>query len=365
MKFECLLEKIKTAVIQTEKITARNLTLPVLTSILVIASQKSIKIRSTNLSLGIEIDIPGKIEKEGVVAIRGDIFLGAMTHLSGDVVFFEQINESIVIKTKNTKTIVKTTPHDDFPTIPIVDGHKISIQSKKFTEGIKSVYYAAAVSDIKPEISSVYIYSENNTDLVFVATDSFRLAEKKVKNKNIEDFSPIIIPYKNINEIMRVLGDLDEEMSLVVSKNQIAITVSNIYITSRIVDSIFPDYKQIIPKTTKTSVLVLKQDIVTALKSTSVFSDKFNQVTLLVEPKDKTLTIHSLNNDTGENTVSLVGSLSGDPINVNCNNKYLLEGISSISSDSISFDFVEKNNPIIIRGVSDNSFLYLVMPMNN
>lgn len=365
MKFECSLDKIKNAVIQTEKITGKNLTLPILTSILVIASGKSIKIRSTNLSLGIEIDIPGKIEKEGVVAIRGDVFSGALSHVNGDIVLFEQIKESVLIKTKNAKTIVKTLPHEDFPTIPIVTGNTIVLPSRKFIDGIRSVYYAASSSDIKPEISSVYMYGSTNDEITFVSTDSFRLAEKKIKNKNTPEFSPIIIPYKNITEIIRVLGDLDEELSIIINTNQIAILVSNIYITSRIIDGVFPDYQQIIPKESKTTAIVLKQDIVTALRATGVFSDKFNQVTIIVQPDKKEFIIHSINNDTGENTVSLAASLTGEAVQVNCNHRYITEGLSSIGVDSVSFDFSGHNRPVVVRGISDNSFIYLVMPMNN
>ena len=58
MKLECSVEKIKNALYQSDRITGKNLTLPVLNSILLIASGKSLKLRSTNLSLGIEIEIP-------------------------------------------------------------------------------------------------------------------------------------------------------------------------------------------------------------------------------------------------------------------------------------------------------------------
>ena len=66
MKLECGIEKLRNGILQVEKITGKNLTLPILNSILFIASGKSLKLRATNLSLGVEIEIPAKIEKEGI-----------------------------------------------------------------------------------------------------------------------------------------------------------------------------------------------------------------------------------------------------------------------------------------------------------
>src|SRR5690606_11504790 len=106
---------------------------------------------------------------------------------------------NLVIKGKKNKIKLKGQPYEDFPTIPNVEGVVLEIESKKLIERIKSVYYSSSVSDIKPEISSVFIYTNEN-DLVFVSTDSFRLGEKKIKVKNIEEISGLLIPFKNIPE---------------------------------------------------------------------------------------------------------------------------------------------------------------------
>src|SRR6202142_3965186 len=198
MKIECSVEKIKNGITQAERITGKNLTLPVLGSILLIASNKSLKLRSTNLSLGVEMEIPVKIEKEGILAVPGSVLNAIFSNVSqNENVFLEEQNGNLLIKTKKNQIKLKCAPHDDFPTIPVVSGESFEIEAKKLIEGIRSVYYSSSVSDIKPEISSVMIYT-NGEHLVFVATDSFRLAEKKIKVKGVPEISRILIPFKNI-----------------------------------------------------------------------------------------------------------------------------------------------------------------------
>ncbi|MBP6060403.1 MAG: DNA polymerase III subunit beta [Candidatus Pacebacteria bacterium] len=364
MKLECAVEKIKDGILKVERITGKNLTLPVLNSILLIASSKSLKLRSTNLSLGIEVEIPAKIEKEGVVAISGATLGGIFSNISqNENVLFEEIDGVLVIKTKKNKIRLKCQPHEDFPTIPRVAGSMFEIEAKKIIDGIKSVYYSSSPSDIKPEISSVFMYS-NEDSLVFVSTDSFRLAEKKVKVKKIEEITGIIIPFKNISEILRIFGDTNDTIEVCFNKNQISFSSNNVYLTSRVIDGIFPDYRQIIPKNPNTSVVILKQDLLNALKLSNIFSDKFNQINLNIKPKEKIFELSSLNNDVGENKTYLDAAMEGEEVSLSFNYKYFLDCFQSITTDSLVIKLSGATLPIVISPVSDPSFTYLIMPMN-
>jgi DNA polymerase-3 subunit beta len=364
MKIECSVGKLKNAVSQVERIAGKNLTLPILSSILMTASGKSLKLRSTNLSLGIEIEFPAKIENEGVLAVSGAVLNAVFLNVSeNDNVLLENKDGNLLVKTKKSNIKLKSQPHEDFPTIPQVVGKSFEIESKKLLEGIKAVYYASSVSDIKPEISSVYMYTQEE-NLVFVSTDSFRLAEKKVKVKGLEEILGILVPFKNIAEILRVFGESQGVLKVCFNKNQISFSSDNTYLTSRIIDGIFPDYRQIIPKNFNTDAVVLKQDLLNALKLSNVFSDKFNQVTLHIAPKEKMFELSSANNDIGENKTYLDAVVKGEAAELSFNYKYFLDCFQSLTTDSVSIRLSDSSKPIVISPVSDSSFTYLIMPMN-
>ncbi|MFA6586137.1 MAG: DNA polymerase III subunit beta [Candidatus Paceibacterota bacterium] len=364
MKLECGIEKLKNGILQVEKITGKNLTLPILNSILLIASGKSLKLRATNLSLGVEIEIPAKIEKEGIIAISGGTLAGIFSNVfQNENINLESEDGNLLIKTKKSRIKLKGQVHDDFPTIPLVEGKSFNIEAKKLIDGIKSVYYSSSVSDIKPEISSVFIHS-NEDNLVFVSTDSFRLAEKKIKIKGIEEISGILIPFKNVPEILRIFGEIKDDIKVCFSKNQISFSSDGIYLTSRIIDGVFPDYRQIIPKEFKVEAIVLKQDLLNALKLSNIFSDKFNQINLKISAKEKVFELSSQNNDVGENKTFLDAALKGEDVTLGFNYKYFLDCFQSINTDSISIRLNQSSKPIVISGSSDNSFTYLIMPMN-
>ena len=364
MKLECQIEEIRNRISQAERITGKNLTLPILSSILLIASNKSLKIRSTNLSLGIEIEIPAKIEKEGLVAVSGSVLNGIFSNVfQNENIHLEGLEGNLLIQTKKSKIKLKGQPAEDFPTIPRVAGISFEIESKKLIDGIKSVYYSSSVSDIKPEISSVFMYT-NEDNLVFVSTDSFRLAEKKIKTKGLEEIPGILIPFKNVSEILRVFGEFAGVIKVFFNKNQISFSSDNVYLTSRIIDGVFPDYRQIVPKKSETEAVVLRQDLLNALKLSNIFSDKFNQVNLKIAPPEKVFELSSANNDVGENKTFLDAALTGENVELGFNYKYFLDCFQSIATDSVSIKLSGSGSPILISPVSDPSFIYLIMPMN-
>ncbi len=365
MKIECSKEKLKNFISLADKITSKNSTLPILDSILLMAENKILKIRSTNLDIGIEFEIPLiKMEESGKVVVLGSILNNTLSSLQSEkTILLEVVKDNLKLSTENNSILIKSKKAEDFPTIPkINDGDNLKIHSKKFIDGVKSVIYSSSVSDIKPEISSVYIYHENNS-LVFTSTDSFRLAEKKIKCDNLDTFTGVIIPFKNAGEIVRVFEDVDDYINIISNKNQISFYCNNIYITSRLVNGIFPDYKQIIPKDITTEVIVLKQDFINTLKLINIFTDKFNKVDFKINIKDKYFELNS-ENDLGKNKTKIQATLSGDNVDISINIKYIIDCLQSINSDSILLQFSGENKPITIKGVGDGSFLYIIMPIN-
>ena len=365
MKAECIKEKFCLAVSKAEKITGKNMTLPILSCILIEAKGSYLILKATNLDLGIELRIPAKVVVEGVVAVPGAILNGFLSNLSGDNnLTLDEKDGNLHVVSSNSKTTIKSMSSDDFPTIPkVVDGKVYEIDSQNLIKGLKSVWYSASLSSIKPELSSVYIHTKED-GLVFVATDSFRLAEKVIKFKKNNDFEQILMPFKNVADLLKIISDEKDSLAITSTKNQISFEYKDIYIVSRVIDGTFPDYQQIIAKEFKTEVIVLKQDLINILKLSNIFSDSFNQINIKVSPAEKIFEIKSKNATVGENVNRLEAAISGEEIEINFNHKYIIDCFQSIDSNSVSLSFNGLNKPMVIRGVSDKSFTYLVMPMN-
>lgn len=365
MKLECAKSKIEPVIQKATRLTGKHLTLPVLSCVYLEAKpDNKLIVKSTNLDIGVEFEIKIKTLESGTAAVPAGILSGVLSSIKENDLIFETKDGNLKISAGKNSVVIKCLPNEDFPIIPkLTETKSIKINSKDLILGFRSVWYSASNSNIKPELSSVYIYNGDNT-LIFVSTDSFRLAEKKVNTKTASDFPPTLIPYKNVVEIIKIFEDFNNEIEVVFEKNQAAFIAPEVYVVSRLIDGSFPDYNQIIPKNFTTTATVLKEDLINSIKTSNIFSDSFNQVKIKVDVKNKSFNLESKNNDVGESNESINTSASGENIELNFNSRFIMDCIQSIPSESLSLNFGGLGKPLLINGASDKSFLYIVMPMN-
>lgn len=344
------------------KVSTKHVTLPVLQCVLLEVKNKTLSLKATNLEIGIEGTLTVEQDEEGVIAVPAHIILQTVNLISQPTITLTTEGDMLHVETKTSKTEIKSIPASDFPNIPKIAGTALSIKGSLFALGIKTTAFTASQSSIKPELGSVYVHQKKEHSLTFVATDSFRLMEKTVPQKNLILDESILIPYKNALELARVVENEDEEVSMYINENQCAIVTKNIYITSRLISGSFPDYEQIIPKEYKTTVTMLTNDIAQALKKTSIFLNKFMQLTVTIS--GGTFTLSSQSGEAGATTESLVAHVEGDDVTLNFNQRYIGEVVPHIHDDSISIKCAGVGRPMVIQNVHDTSLRYLVMPMN-
>lgn len=342
----------------------KNTTLPVLSTILFIAGDDGIKMRATNLETGIDLKIDGECTTKGVVAIPAHIFQQITNSLTQEgKVVIEHIGDNIFITNGTNKSSIKTIPYDDFPSIPFPENPKnrIVISGALLQSLFTSITSCASTSTIRPELSSIYISIEGGV-LTAVATDSFRLVEKKTPLTNKGTQGKFLIPAKNAVDIAQALPHTDVIISF--DDHQCAFVGDMGMLISRLTNAVYPDYRQIIPKESVVEAVVLRKDFENALKRTVIFSDSFQKIRINFDPKKKLFSLFAKNTDIGESSETLSANISGNALELSFNHRYLSSVLSLTSAESISLTAAGIGRPLIIKGINDTSLTYIVSPMN-
>lgn len=365
MKLEIKKSVLENILNKAVRLVGRHVTLPVLSCVLLDLDETGIlTTRSTNLDIGLEVKTKTKSGTSGTLAVPGSVLLGAISSVREDNITLENQNGNLKIASLKNSAVIKCMPHEDFPSIPKIENQTpIKISAEDLLLGLRSVWYSASISSVKPELGSVYIHQVEDA-LVFVSTDSFRLAEKRIHIKNTSEFPAVLVPQKNVSEIIKMLEDYKGEVNLFFDKNQAGFEIGETYIVSRLIDGAFPDYKQIIPKDFISKATILKSDLALSVKASNIFSDSLNQVKLSLDKKNKSLNIEAKNNDVGEYKESIKANIEGEDLSLNFNSRYLTDCFQSIPGESITMEFGGMGKPLIIKGASEKSFMYIVMPMN-
>jgi DNA polymerase-3 subunit beta len=365
MRITTTKEKILNAVVICERVVGKKESLPVLSCVLLEAGTKDLIIRSTNLEAAVEIHVPCEVEEKGIVAVPAGILSQTLRSTIGDKITFRNEDTNLLIESRGAKTLIKAIPHEEFPRIGDQKRKTmVTIAREAILAGLQAVLYAASPSMIRPELGSVCI-SSSPQGLLCVATDSFRLAEKKIQSSSKEFEVEILLPLKHATELSHILEHIDDEgIDIYADDTQLAVGGSGITYTSRIIDGTFPDYKQIIPKTFIAEATILKADFAEMLRKARVFSGDDQHVGFHVYPKKKVFSATARSSDIGEMSETIDAALSGEDIDINFHIGYIADSLSSIASDSIMLSFAGIGKPLVVRGVSDQSFTYLVMPLN-
>ena len=373
MKIFSLQENLKQGLALVGHVAGKNINLPILNNILLKAEQGKIRLVATNLEIGITSVVRGKIEVEGAFTANSKIISDCVNLLPNKKVGLEQRGDDLLVDCENYQAKIKGQSAEEFPLIPEVDRKNyFSAPAEAVRKAISQVIFATALSETRLELSGVlFVFAGNN--LTIAATDSYRLAEKKIQIKSTgEEEKKIIIPAKTLQELLRVLSvDLGDEVEgsgqelrFYLSDNQILFTYGSAELVSRLIEGQYPDYQQIIPTSSKTRITIDRQELIRAVKMASLFSKTgINDVNLDFPAGKNQVVVSSVSGQTGENINNLAAKVSGDDNSIVVNYRYLLEGLSSIESEAIKIEVIDSNTPCLVKPEQDQDYLYIIMPI--
>jgi len=320
---------------------------------------------STNLDIGIKTTIRGKIEKEGEVTVGAKILTDYIALIPAGNITIEEEAGKLIIKTENQETILNCQSAEEYPVIPWVNTEAgLTVDSLAFRDGLSQVINSASYEDIRPELSGVLMFI-NKDDLVLVATDSYRLAERKIKIKNNaldQEKAYKIVPLRALQEVLRVCADNNKELNIGFSDGQVVFDFEETIIMSRLVEGNYPEYKEIIPTSWKTRVLIDKNALVAQVKAASLFS-RAGINDILLDFSKNSLSISAANSQYGQNKSKIETETEGGDNSVVFNYKYLLDGLQNISQKKILMEINSADMPVILRPDKADDYLYLIMPI--
>ncbi|MDO8676292.1 MAG: DNA polymerase III subunit beta [Candidatus Azambacteria bacterium] len=370
----CLKENLKESLDNALRIIKYNSTLPILNNLLIATDKGRLRISSTDLEIGFSSLISSKIEKDGSITVPAQLLSQFVNNLPNKQITLEEKDLKLHLNCDNIKASINGLNASDFPIIPKLKSSSVlNINSKILKDALLSVINSSALSDSRPEISSIYIKIEPD-QIKFIATDSFRLAHKtlflseEMKKKVKIDFSRlqnIILPLRTASEIVRILGDNDSDVEITIDQNQIRFSFNDTFLVSRLVEGNYPDYEAIIPKLFETKCYISKKDLEEVVKLSGCFSSRLNDMTLKTSSSKSYLEVSSNHTEFGNHEARINSEVEGKDVNIVFNWRYVLDGLKNIIGDDIIFEFNGDQKPAMIKPVKETDFFYILMPIKN
>jgi DNA polymerase-3 subunit beta len=250
----------------------------------------------------------------------------------------------------------------DFPQIQQKMSDKaLILPISEFIQSLHQVLFSVSKDESRPFLTGVlFIFGEDS--LVLVASDGFRLSQKKIAIPKNAFTGRLILPKSALNELTHL--DTNDKLLFEMKKadNQAIFSFQDTIMGSRIIEGDFPNFEKIIPKAARVKVSLEKEDLASALKIASVIArDSANVVTFIAN--DEGVTINAKNPQTGMQTNSIPAQVTGGDVEILFNVRFLEEFLSIVKGKDVEIELNDSVSPGIFKDPTDASYLHLIMPI--
>lgn len=376
MKLTILQKNLHQGLNTVGHIATKNASMPILNNVLISIKDGLINLSATNLEIGVTKQIRGKADKDGEITVDAKILSDYIALLPNEKIDISLDKKELKINCQQYNTVIKGQEAQDFPVIPQVDkkiGFNLSVASLKNALG--QILFAINPGDNRLELTGVLFDIKDKT-MNLVATDSFRLAKTELDffldlGQINADGLKVIIPFKTMQEISRIINSSTDELSgdadqlkLFLSDNQAMFVYQGTTIISRLIEGHYPDYEQVLPINFKTEAIVDRGELSRAIKMASIFSaNTTNAIDITIDSLEQKIIIEAVAGQTGSQQAELSAKIDGQNNSVRLNYRYLLECLNVLSAGQVIIKLIDDVAACQISAPKDDDYQYIIVPL--
>lgn len=357
---EALLEGLQRA----QSVVSARPALPVLSNALLEASEGELSITATDQSTTIQCRIPAAVEAPGATTLPARRLAAIARELcSGDVAIETDSGNTSTIRCMSSLFRMFGLPKEEFPELfEIKDAVRVSMEQPVLFEGLKCTSYAISTDESRYTLNGI-LFSLKNKRLTLVATDGRRLAlyEVEVQSPYDQQELEFIVPTKTVSELQRLLRE-GGKLTLSIAKNVVAFHLGTVFLISKLIEGKYPNYRQVIPSGTSERIKLEREIFLSAVKRVSLLSLSKASSVCLALTKNK-MDITAVTPEIGEAKESLSIVYRGKDFSIAFNPEFLVDPLRNISDEQVDLEFFNGMGPSVLRAMSRETFLYVLMPM--
>ncbi len=342
-------------------------TLPILHNFLLETYKGKLKLVRTDMEMATVHYVNAEIEETGSITIPLKEFADIIKNLPDDkeINLYSDENNKFHIKSGKSKFWVIGTPKSEYPAIPEVEHeNSIKLNPLDLQSMIEKTAFSASTQETRYILNGL-LWNNTSDKFEIVATDGGRLAiashEPLAGSKEFK----IIIPTKILNEVCRFITiakpTKDSTIQVSVSSNQVSFVMNETTFISRLIEGNFPNYHQVIPTKKNISFEVFSKELLASTRRSALCSGEFGSV-VKYKLEDNTLTVSS-NSQNMEFTDEIPVEYNQEIFEAAFNPQYIIDVLKNITSEKVSFSFINSSQPVLVEPVGDTTFKYVIMPV--
>jgi DNA polymerase-3 subunit beta len=348
------------------RVVSSHTSLPVLKNVLIEPGTDAIKLCATDLELGVECLVNANVAEGGPITVPAKTIAEIVAALpEADVSLAAADQNKLVLCCGRAEYQIHGLPAEDFPSLPEVSGDvNLTLPQPLMKSMIHLTALAVSKDETRPILTGICVVLAEN-QLRLVATDTHRLAVRTAALGDAAGERTVITPARAMNELMRVLGDAEEELlHLKIDQNQILFRTERYTLVSRLIDGQFPRYERVIPSSHTRRLTVPREDFLSVVRRARIVArDAAAANRLILRTSGENLVVTAEAGELGRAYEEIEIMREGDDIEIAFNAVYLLDVLSVMDADAVLLEMTEPLSPAILRPADGPDYLMVIMPM--
>jgi DNA polymerase-3 subunit beta len=363
MKLQVTQENLAKSLSSVARVANTRGTLPILSNVLLKTVGTRLSIAATNLDIAITHYIGSKVSEEGAITVPARLMQDFVSSLPGGIIDLSLDDNKLHISTDKYESTINGVSAEDYPVMPsIAKGTNWKINGKLLKNGLQQVIVAASGDEARPVLTGVYLHSHNG-QLYMVATDSYRLAEKRLQP--VKDEVSLLIPATALQDLLRLVNDFEDEVAVTFDDQQVLFQVGDVELVTRLIEGNYPDYRKLIPKEFATAATLKRADLMNITKVSSLFArESAGSVTINLDQKAGLVSIRSVASQLGENTASATAEVTSDGT-ITLNSRYIMDALHALGGEQVRIGFNGKLEPCMLADPAADDYLHIIMPLKS
>ena len=348
MKFQVNRDVFSEAVSFAVKLLPQRTTLPILSGILIEATDAGLTLSSFDYEVSAQTEIAATVEEPGRILVSGRLLADIASRLPSAPVTFTTEDGKILVSCGSAHFTLLSMPVEEYPTLPQVSAQSGVLSAEAFSSAVAQVAVAASRDDVTPVITGVQLeISENSLSLV--ATDRYRVAVREIEwtgSDTIEAGTTALVPARTLTEIGKTFGHSGSISVAITSSDErelIAFQADKKTVTSLLIKGNFPPVKRLFPEVVDNYAVINTAELIEAVRRVSLVLER--EAALRFTFTTDGLTLEAIGSEQAQASESIDAFLTGTDTVVSLKPAFLLDGLGAVHSEFVRISFTKTDNP--------------------
>ena len=351
-------------------------TIPILTGLKMVVTDHSVILTGSDADITIESTLDASdssyglsIEEPGAIVLPARFFNEVIKKLPDKQATIEVFNGLQVRITSGTAEFtINGQDANNYPHLPEVESENtVELASDMLCEVIDQTRIAVSKQESRPILTGIHV-TLNNGILTAVATDSHRLAQRKVELPETADRDfDIVLPGASMTELAKMIADEKDGVKMQITENQALFIFGNTHFYSRLLEGNYPETSRLIPESSDTRLEITASDLLASIERASLLSheSRNNVVKLSVNPENKIATVSGTSADVGNVEEEInADQIVGNPLEISFNPDYMRDALKSFGQTKILISFTTALRPFTLVPTEEKAnFVQLITPV--